>query len=51
MASWFIDRMLPGLASGGVMTVAVAVSHVLLKQHMTRLHKEQMQQKQETGES
>lgn len=36
MAAWFIDRMLPGLASGAVMTLGVAVSHVMLRRHVTR---------------
>lgn len=37
MAAWFVDRALPGIFSGGVMAIAVAVSHLLLRRHVTRI--------------
>jgi hypothetical protein len=34
--AWFVDRALPGLFSGALMAIAVALSHVLLRRHITR---------------
>ena len=36
MSFWLVDRALPGVFSGALMALAVAVSHVLLRQHITR---------------
>jgi hypothetical protein len=34
MASWFIDRVLPGMVSSAVM---VGISHFRLKRHVTKV--------------
>jgi hypothetical protein len=33
---WLVDRALPGVFSGALMSIAVAISHVLLRRHITR---------------
>jgi len=37
MIPWLVDHALPGIFSGGVTTIAVAVSHLLLRRHVNRV--------------
>ena len=36
MSFWWIDRALPGVIDGLIVSLAVALSHVLLHRHITK---------------
>ena len=38
---WWVDRALPGIVSGSIMALAVALSHLLLHRHITRVTERQ----------
>lgn len=37
MEAWFVDRALPGIFSGALITIAVAISHLLLRRNLAKV--------------
>lgn len=38
---WWVDRALPGIVASSIMAVVLAVSHLLLRRHVTRTARQQ----------
>lgn len=41
MAYWLIDRALPGIVAGLVVSATIAAEHVLMRRHITKVTREQ----------
>lgn len=41
MAAWWVDRTLPGVVASLIITAAVAVSHLLMRRHVTQVTERQ----------